>query len=90
MMKFILLRVRVATIVHGYDDTQRQITESVDDSEWGHKLLALDRLLSATERHLLVAGSHGRVMRWEYEGGLGWLAGELAEAGLALGARERS
>lgn len=83
-MKYILLRVRVAAIVHGYDDANRQITESLEDSEWCQKLLSLDRLLSATERHLLVTGSHGRVMYWEYEGGLAWLTEAMAGAGLAL------
>lgn len=83
-MKFIPLHVRVDTIVHGYDETHHQITEAIADGAWTDKLLALDRLLSATERHLLVAGSHGRVMYWEYEGGLAWLTKRLAAAGLAL------
>ena len=87
-MKYILLRVRVATIVHGYDDANHQITESLEDSEWCDKLLSLERLLSATERTLLVAGSHGRVMYWEYVGGLARLTEALAGAGLALQPKE--
>lgn len=83
-MKFIPLRVRVATIVHGYDDAHHEITESGDGDEWQDKLLAIDRLLSATEQRLLVMGSHGRVMYWAYEGGLAALTKRLAEAGLAL------
>ncbi len=83
-MKFIRLRVRVATIVHGHDDANQPIAETCSDSEWCDKLLSIDRLLSATERHLLVAGSHGRVMYWEYEGGLARLTDVLAGAGLAL------
>lgn len=87
-MKFLLLRVRVATIVHGYDDANQPIAESLENSEWCHKLLSLDRLLSATERHLLVAGSHGRVMHWAYDGGLAWLTEALVGAGLALRPKE--
>jgi hypothetical protein len=83
-MKFILLRVRVAMVVHGYDDTHQQIVEPCEDAEWCDKLLAIDRLLSATERHLLVRGSHGRVMYWEYEGGLERLSNHLIDAGLSL------
>ena len=41
-----------------------------------------------TERRLLVAGSHGRVMYWEYEGRLTALTKRLADAGLALSAPE--
>lgn len=85
-MKSIPLRVRVATIVHGYDDAHREITESCEGADWQDKLLAIDRLLSATERRLLAAGSHGRVMYWEYEGGLATLTKRLADAGLALSA----
>lgn len=87
-MKFIPLRVRAATIVHGYDDAHHEITESCECAEWQDKLLAIARLLSATERRLLVAGSHGRVMYWEYEGGLTALTKRLADAGLALSAPE--
>jgi len=83
-MKFIPLRVRAATIVHGYDDAHHEITESCECAEWQDKLLAIDRLLSATERRLLVAGSHGRVMYWEYEGGLTALTKRLVDADLAL------
>lgn len=83
-MKFIPLRVRAATIVHGYDDTHRDISERCEGAQWQDKLLAIDRLLSATEQRLLVAGSHGRVMYWEYEGGLAALTQRLANAGLAL------
>ena len=43
-MKFIPLRVRAATIVHGYDDAHHEITESCECAEWQDKLLAIDRL----------------------------------------------
>jgi hypothetical protein len=83
-MKFIPVRVRVATVVHGHEDVHHEVTESCKGADWQDKLLAIDRLLSATERRLLIAGSHGRVTSWEYEGGLLALTKRLADAGLAL------
>ncbi len=88
VMKFILLKVRTARVVHGYDADNRELIEEVPDAPWSDKLVALDRLLSATERYLLVSGSHGRVMYWEYEGGLDWISRCLAEQGLALAVTE--
>ena len=87
-MKFILLRVRTVRVVHGYDEYNREVLEELADAPWSDKLLALDRLLSATQRYLLVSGSHGRVMYWEYEGGLDWLSSCLAARGLALAVTE--
>ncbi len=87
-MKFILIRVRPARVVHGFDANHREILEEVADAPWSDKLLALDRLLSATQDYLLVSGSHGRVMYWEYEGGLDWLSSCLTVQGLALSVTE--
>ncbi len=87
-MKFVLLHVRVAAVVHGYDDAHHPVAEHIEGGEWCHKLLSLDRLLSATEHHPRVAGSHGRVMYWEDQGGLARLTDLLAGARLALRPRE--
>lgn len=89
-MKFILLRVRTVRVVHGFDANNREVIEEVADAPWADKLLALDRLLSATQGYLLVSGSHGRVMYWEYEGGLEWLNSCLSIQGLAFAVAERA
>lgn len=87
-MKFILIRVRTARVVHGFDANNREVIEEVVDAPWADKLLALERLLSATQSYLLVSGSYGRVMYWEYEGGLDWLSSCLNVQGLALAVTE--
>lgn len=69
-MSFIKVSVKTATIVHGYDSHNQEISEDVKEESFTTKLLAIDRLLSVSENFLLVSGSHGRVMYWEYEGGL--------------------
>lgn len=83
-MSFIRLRVRTATIVHGYTDRNEEIAETLDDQAFADKLIAISRIQSATEQFLLVTGSHGRVMYWEYEGSLDALAQRLAAAGLVI------
>jgi hypothetical protein len=81
---FIALRVRTATVVHGYTPDNVEIVERVADEPFVDKLVAVDRLRSATEKYLLVTSSHGRVMYWEYEGGLERLTRRLQAAGLVV------
>lgn len=38
----------------------------------------------SSEQYLLVTGSHGRIMYWEYRGSMDELRGRLAEAELML------
>lgn len=81
-MSFILLQVRAVRVVHGYDADDRERAETIEGEAFAPKLIALSRILSATERTLLVTGSHGRVMLWEYREGLAELTARLAAAGL--------
>ena len=78
---YILLRVRTAMVVHGYTERNEEIVERVADEPYVDKLVAIDRIQSATEKYLLVTSSHGRVMYWEYEGGLAQLQRRLRDAG---------
>ncbi|QIL90535.1 hypothetical protein GNX18_12775 [Microbulbifer sp. SH-1] len=83
-MKFLELEVRTALVVHGYDENNREIVEKVDEPEFMTKLIAPTRIQSISEQYLLVTGSHGRIMYWEYRGSMDELRGRLAEAGLML------
>ncbi len=83
-MKFLELEVRTALIVHGYGDNNREITEPVNDPNFVTKLVAIERIQSISEQYVLVTGSHGRIMYWEYRGSMDELRGRLAEAGLML------
>ena len=66
-MKFIELKVRTARIVHGFDSDNREIVEEVKELDFTRKLIAVQRIQSVSEAYILVTGSHGRVMYWEYE-----------------------
>ncbi len=83
-MKFISLRVRNAILMHGYTPDNQEIVEESKDGEFAEKLIAVERIQSVTERYLLVTSSHGRVMYWEYEGGLAAVKQRFVAAGLVV------
>jgi len=83
-MKFISLRVRSCLVVHGYTPDNREVVERVEDDAYVDKLVAIDRIQSVSEQYVLVTGSHGRLMYWEYEGGIGAVRQQLMRSGLLL------
>ena len=83
-MKFISLRVRNAITVHGYAADNSEITEEFKDQAFAEKLIAVERIQSATEKYILVTSSHGRVMYWEYDMTLAELTAKLAAVGLVV------
>jgi hypothetical protein len=83
-MKFISLRVRNAIIMHGYTNDNKEIVEEFKNEAFVEKLIAIDRIQSATEKYILVTSSHGRMMYWEYEGSLAALKARLESAGLVV------
>ncbi len=83
-IKFLSLRVRTAFTVHGYNPDGTEIVESAEEQPFAEKLVAIERILSISEKYLLVSGIQGRVMYWEYEGGLEPLRTLLLQAGLLL------
>lgn len=82
--RFIRLKVRTARIVHGFDAQNVEIVEEVNEEVYVTKLVAIERIQSISERYLLVSGGQGRLMYWEYKGGMDALAQRLAKAGLLL------
>ncbi|MCW3480977.1 hypothetical protein OL229_15620 [Neisseriaceae bacterium JH1-16] len=84
-MTYLSVSVRTALIVHGYDEDHQEIVEEVNETQFVDKLVLVDRIQSISAKYLLVTGSHGRVMYWEYQGGLPALRTKLAEAGLLIG-----
>jgi hypothetical protein len=76
-MRFILLRVRNALVMHGYTAENQEIIEQVEGEAFAEKLIAIDRIQSVSEKYLLVSSSHGRVLYWEYEGGFAPLVERL-------------
>jgi hypothetical protein len=83
-MKYIAVRVRTALPMHGYTADNEEIVDEIAGERFVDKLLAVDRIQSATEKYLLVTSSHGRVMYWECEGGLAAFTQRLAAAGLVV------
>ncbi len=83
-VKFITLNVKTAIIVHGFNEHNEELTESVTEDEFVSKMIALHRIQSISEQYLLVTGSHGRMMYWEYEGDMAGLAKRMAAADLLV------
>ena len=83
-MRYIELKVRTAQVVHGFDKHNQEIIEQVNEEQFVTKLIALDRILSVSEQYVLVTGSHGRVMYWEYTGSLVELRNRLQDADLLV------
>ena len=54
-------------IVHGYDDKNKEIIETVTVEKPMVKIVAISRIQSISDKYILVTGSHGRLMYWEYE-----------------------
>jgi hypothetical protein len=82
---FVTMRVRGGLTFHGFDSDNREIVFDDPPSDFAEKVIAVSRIQSATERYLLVTGPMGRMMYWEYEGGLAKLKPLLAKAGLLIG-----
>lgn len=83
-MKFISLRVRNAIVMHGYTADNQEIVEEFSDQPFVDKLIAVERIQSVSDKYVLVTSSHGRVMYWEYEGGMPAIQQRLAAAGLLV------
>ncbi len=67
MSKFIRVTTGNYLIVHGFDANNKVIIEEVQVAEKTVKIVAIKRIQSISEKYILVTGSHGRMMYWEYE-----------------------
>ena len=59
---------------------------AVEQTAFTDKLVAADRILSVSERYVLTTYAAGRLIYWEYEGGMPALAAQLERAGLLAAA----
>ena len=75
---FIELNLGSYIIVHGYDNTQKEITEEVMVDKFTPKLVALSRIKSISEKYILTDYAHGRWIYWEYEGSYENLKNQLS------------
>lgn len=67
MSKFIRVTTGNYLIVHGFDANNKEIIEEVNVAGKTVKIVAIKRIQSISEKYILVTGSHGRMMYWEYE-----------------------
>lgn len=81
---FITLKVSNMLVMHGYDADNKEIIEEVKDQPVAEKVVAVSRIQSLTEKYVLVTGSHGRMMYWEYADGLETVKQKLRDMGLLL------
>lgn len=68
--KFLKVRVKNYIVMHGYDASNKEIEESVRVDSFVDKLIAIDRIQSISEKFILTTYAAGRLIYWEYEGGL--------------------
>ncbi|WP_299443032.1 hypothetical protein [uncultured Aquimarina sp.] len=65
-MKFIELTLKNHTIVHGFDARNQEIIEEVTVASPSKKLVAVDRILSVSQKFILIKYAYDRVIYWEY------------------------
>ncbi|WP_106793478.1 hypothetical protein [Aquimarina sp. Aq78] len=65
-MKFIELTLKNHTILHGFDARNREITEEVEVEEASKKIVAVSRILSISEKFILIKYAYNRIIYWEY------------------------
>ncbi|WP_405207530.1 hypothetical protein [Aquimarina sp. LLG6339-5] len=65
-MKFIELTLQSHTIVHGFDARNQEIIEKVVVESPSKKLVSVDRILSISEKYILIKYAFDRIIYWEY------------------------
>ncbi len=81
---FIKITTSNYLIVHGFDRNNKEIIETVMVEKPVVKIVAVSRIQSLTEKYILVTGSHGRMMYWEYTESMADIEEQLAHNGLLL------
>jgi len=65
--KFIELNLGSHIVVHGFDDTNTEITQEVKEEGFSKKIIAITRIKSISEKYILTDYADGRWIYWEYE-----------------------
>lgn len=65
---FIELEVKLAIVLHGYDDNNKEVEEFFNETDFMKKIVSIKRIQSISEKYILMTSSHERVMYWEYKG----------------------
>ncbi len=66
-MKFIELSLKSHIILHGFDTQNQEITEEIHVDVASKKMVSIDRVLSLSEKYILISYAYDRIIYWEYE-----------------------
>ncbi len=82
-MKFIQLTVKNHQIMHGFDSENKEIIEAVNVEKPSVKLIAIDRILSISEKFVLTSYLD-RLIYWEYQENFKDVVAQLEKQNVAL------
>ena len=66
-MNFIKIHTKNYIVVHGYDEHNKEIEETIEVNEPTEKLIAVNRILSISEKYILTSYAHNRIIYCQYE-----------------------
>ncbi len=78
-MKFIELTLKDHQILHGFNARNQEIIEEVKVEKASVKLVAIDRILSVSEKYILIQYAYDRIIYWEYEESYEYVKGALSK-----------
>lgn len=65
--EFIEVTVKNHQILHGFDENNQEVIETVEVAAAVKKLIKVDRILSISEKFILTTYAFDRIIYWEYE-----------------------
>ena len=81
---FLEIEVKLGIVFHGYDQQNREIEESFEETDYRKKIISIARIQSISEKYILIKSSHDRVMYWEYKGTMEELKQRLLDIDLKI------
>jgi len=66
-MQFIELHLGSHEIVHGFDSENNERIERIETESFSKKLVSVERILSVSERYILISYAYDRIIYWEYK-----------------------
>ena len=66
-MKFIELHLGSHIVMHGYDDSNKEIIEEVSVEGFARKTISVSRIKSLSDKYILTDYADGRWIYWEYK-----------------------
>lgn len=83
-MSFIKIHTSNYIIVHGYDENNKEMEEVVEVTESTEKLIAVNRILSISEKYILTTYAHNRIIYWQYDEDFNHIQAQLKLQGVLI------